>query len=299
MLDAHRLRVFRAIAREGSVSAAASSLAYSQPTVSHHLRALEDYLATPLVERGRGGAVLNDRGRLLLAHAEAILEALEIAEAAVRDRATLRSGSLRVGTFPTAGASFLPPVVSAFRERHPAVGIALFEAEPAETLASLRAGRLDLGLVFSQAGDRLERVPGVVVHHLFDDPMRVVLPASHPLSAEDRIHLSDLARDGWLTGKGNADPCTRLLARACAEAGFAPNVVLRSDDYSAIRGFVAAGLGVALIPSLALAQVHEPVAVRRLAGVPLVREIHVVVPLRGVSAAASALLGEIRAAITP
>lgn len=290
MIETRQLLVFQAVAREGSVSAAASALGYAQPTVSHHLQALERRLGTRLLDRGRRGAVLNDRGRVLLGHADAVLERLAAAERAVRDRAALEAGTVRVGTFPTAGATFLPGIVAELRARHPRVHVLVSEAEPPETVAAMRGGRLDIALTFAQPGDRFEPTAELATHHLFDDPLLLVLSPRHPLARRDRLALADLRDEAWLTGTGLGDPCTRLLLRACHRAGFAPRVALQSDDYSAISAFAAAGLGVALVPELALVRPAEGVVVRTLDGPPLVRAVHALMPAAGATEAAERML---------
>ena len=296
-MDIQRLRVFSAIAREGSVSAAAAALDYTQPTVSHHLAALEAELGTRLVDRQPRGVVLNDRGRALLPHAEAILSRLEEAERAVHDQASLRTGAVRIGTFPTAGASLLPPAVAELRRRHPGIGVTLTEAEPTETLAALRDGRLDLALVFSQPGHGLERSTDVTLHALLDDPLLLVLPQRHRLARRRRVPLTALTEEGWITGMHPNDPCSMLLTRACLAVGFAPRVLLRSDDYGLIRAFVAVGVGVALVPQLALAHVPEAVVVREVDGAPIVRRVHAALPTAGASAAAEVLVALLRAQV--
>jgi DNA-binding transcriptional LysR family regulator len=293
-MDMRRLRVFVAVAREGSISAAAAALGYAQPTVSHHLAALEAQLGTRLVERVPRGVVLNDRGLALMPHAEAVLSRLEQGERAVRDQAELRAGSLRIGTFATAGARLLPGPVADLHRRHPGLQVTLTQAEPADTVAALRDGRLDLALVFSQRGHVTERATDVAFHHLLDDPLFLVLPEGHPQARRARVPLTALAGDRWITGVLPEDPCSMLLIQACLRAGFTPQILLNSDDYAVVRAFVAAGMGVALVPQLALLQVPEPVVVREVAGPPIVRQVHVAVPASGATAAAQALLAMLR-----
>ncbi|ADB50717.1 LysR family transcriptional regulator [Conexibacter woesei] len=307
MLDLRQLRVLIAIARHGSLTAAARALHYSQATVSHHLAALECEVGTRLVDRGRSGATLNDRGRTLVLRAEEIVERLELAREEVRQLAGLEAGLLRVGTFSTAGARLLPRAIARFRDAHPGVQVVLVEDEPAATVRALLAGELEMAIVYSLPGGA--GVPGdaagpgdagdvaspLRLTHLLDDPMRLALPSAHLLASQERPQLADLARDGWITGLHGGAPCTELLNRACSLAGFSPRVVLRSDDYEVIRGFVAAGVGVALIPALGLTASGEAVAVRALAGEPLHRRVECALPRHGASATALELLATLMA----
>jgi DNA-binding transcriptional LysR family regulator len=273
MLDVKRLRVLREVAARGSFSAAAESLAYTQSAVSQQIAALEREAGTRLVERSARGIRLTDAGRALVRHADVILARLADAEAELEAIAGLRGGRLRLASFPTAGATLLPRAIAVFRERHPAVDLSLEPAEPEEALARLRAGEVDLGLTMDAPSCRLdyagiERVP------LLDDPMYVLLAHDHPLAHESRVRLQDLATESWISGSTGTCPDTAITLRACQTAGFEPRIVFHSDDYLAIQGFVAAGVGVSLIPDLALLAVRDDVVVREIdTERPLVREI--------------------------
>ncbi|MBS1868602.1 MAG: LysR family transcriptional regulator [Actinobacteria bacterium] len=294
-LELRQLRVLIAIARHGSLTSAARALHYSQATVSHHLAALERDVGTRLVERGRDGAALNERGRALVRHAEDVVGRLDAARAEVRQLAGLDAGLLRVGTFSTAGALLLPKAIARFRAARPGVHVTLVEAEPSATGRALLAGELDMAIVYSLPGIGFEEASSLRLAHLLDDPMRLVLPADHPLARREPPQLADLADEGWITGLHGGAPCTELLNRVCSLAGFSPRIVLRSDDYAVIRGFVAAGVGVALVPQLGLVRSTEAVAVRTLAGESLHRCVQCALPPGGASATAIELLDELTA----
>ncbi|MFD7983315.1 LysR family transcriptional regulator [Kitasatospora indigofera] len=292
MLELRHLQVLRAIAREGSLAAAARALQHSQPTVTHHLGTLEAHFRTRLVERGPRGAVLTEAGEALLTHAEAVLARIALAEQEVRGLVEQGSVALRVGTFPTAGALLLPPAV---RQVHGhGVRVSLTEGEPPELLAGLRSRELHLALVFSQPGDRLGLDEEFVVHPLMEDPLLLVLPAGHPQAGVERVPLAALRDEAWIVGTTDADPCDRLLGLACAREGFEPVHALRTDDYGVMQGFVAAGIGVALVPRLGLGRPREDIVVRELAGLVLARQIGVAMPRSGVSPAALDLLAALR-----
>jgi DNA-binding transcriptional LysR family regulator len=273
MLDVKRLRVLREVAAHGSFSAAAESLAYTQSAVSQQIAALEREAGTVLVDRSARGVKLTDAGEALVRHADAILARLADAEAELEAIAGLRGGRLRLVAFPSAGATLAPRAVAAFRERHPAVDITLIPGEPDEGLAALKAGETDIALLvetgFETCYDQaLERTP------IMEDPMYVVLPSGHPLAERRRLRLEDLRDESWIMGAPTTTcPDSEVLLRACQGARFEPRIAFNSDDYLAIQGFVAAGMGVALIPDLALLAVRDDVVVRSLRTRPPVRHI--------------------------
>lgn len=273
MLELRHLQVLRAIAHEGSLAAAGRALGHSQPTVSHHLATLEAHFRTPLVHRGARGAVLTDAGAALLPHAEAVLGRITVAEQEIRELVRRGSATLRVGTFPSAGALLLPPAV---RTLHRAgVRIHLTEGELPALLDGLRSRRLHVALVYSRPDGALDLGEDMVVHPLLDDPLQLVLPADHPQAAAGRVPLAALREDGWILGTTEDDPVDRVLSRACAAHGFAPAPVLRTDDYGVLQGFVAAGVGVALVPRLGLGPPRADLAVRPVDGPPLARRVGV------------------------
>jgi DNA-binding transcriptional LysR family regulator len=163
MLDTRRLRIFREVARQGSFSAAAEALGYTQPAVSRQIATLEAELGTVLVRRIPQGAVLTDAGTLLLERADAILARLDDVENELRALAGLEGGRLRLATFASAAASIVPPAVARFRERHPAVELNIVMADPVDSLPQLRAGELDLALSHDPLNDatvtRVRSVP--------------------------------------------------------------------------------------------------------------------------------------------
>ena len=262
MLDVRRLRVLREVAARGSFSAAAEALAYTQSAVSQQMAALEREAGTTLVERNARGVRLTDAGRALVAHADVIVARLADAEAELEAIAGLRGGRLRVASFPTAGATLMPLAIARFRERHPGVELSMDLAEPNESEARLKAGEWDLALTVlasMRAGrDGLEHL------HVLDDPFFVALPAGHALAQRRTVRLEELADEDWMLGSQGTCPDTSIFLRSCQRAGFEPRIAFHSDDYQAIQGFVAAGMGVSFIPDLALAAVREDVVVRSL-----------------------------------
>jgi DNA-binding transcriptional LysR family regulator len=272
MLDVKRLRVLREVAARGSFSAAAESLAYTQSAVSQQIAALEREAQTKLVERSARGVRLTEAGRALVRHADIILARLADAEAELEAIAGLRGGRLRLVSFATAGATIMPRAIAIFRERHPGVELSLEPAEPEEAMDLLRSGECDIAMTID-APFRTPDDDGVQRTHLLDDPMYVVLPQGHPLAHKPHIKLSELSSDPWIGGSSGGCPDTLILLRACNAGGFEPKIAFHSDDYLAIQGFVAAGMGVSLIPDLALLALRDDVAIRSVRGRPPYRTI--------------------------
>jgi DNA-binding transcriptional LysR family regulator len=293
MLDVRRLRVLKEVAARGSFSAAAESLAYTQSAVSQQIAALEREAGTQLVERSARGVHLTEAGRMLVGHAEAILARLADAEAELEAMAGLRGGRLRVVAFPSAGASIVPEAIACFRERHPAVEVTLGPAEPDEAAELLRSGEADVGLTiettWAEPGDDgLERT------HLLDDPMYLVLPKGHPQADRRVVKMADLADEAWILGSVDAScPDGQVLVRACNAAGFEPRIAFQSDDYNAIQGFIAAGVGVCLVPDLALITVRDDVVVRSLGARPPLRRISAITTASGFCSPAKQAMLEI------
>ncbi|MCX4694765.1 LysR family transcriptional regulator [Streptomyces sp. NBC_01408] len=275
MLEVRHLQVLRSIAQEGSLAGAARALHYSQPTITHHLAALESHFGARLVQRGPRGAALTELGEALLPHAEAVLERLRHAELEVRDLAERGTRTVHIGTFPTAGALLLAPAVKRLHQQ--GVHISLTEGELPLLLRGLRARVLQAALVFSQPGDRLDLDEDFELHPLLADPLLLVMPEDHPCAALDRVPLTELRDTAWVGAADPHDPCDRVLAWACAQQGFEPVHAMRTDDYAVVQGLVAAGTGVALIPRLALGAPRSDLVVRPLAGPDLAREISVAV----------------------
>ncbi|MFC9227510.1 LysR substrate-binding domain-containing protein [Streptomyces decoyicus] len=292
MFDIRHLQVLRAIAREGSLAAAARALHHSHPTISHHLGTLEAHFDAQLVYRGPRGAVLTDVGEALLPHAEAVLERMLLAEQETRAMVVQGSAALRVGTFPTAGALLMPPAVK--RLHQAGVQVSLTEGELPALLEKLRSRELHLSLIFSQPGDQLDLNEEFIVHPLLEDPLLLVLPADHPHASRQRVPLDALRYDKWIGGTTDSDPCDRLLSWACAQHGFQPVHAMRTEDYAVMQGFVAAGIAIAMVPRLALDSPRADTVIRPVDGPPLARQISVAMLRTTASASARQLLTALR-----
>ncbi|MEY9845660.1 LysR family transcriptional regulator [Streptacidiphilus sp. MAP5-3] len=257
MIEARHLRVLRAVARQGSFSAAARELGLTQPAISQQMKALEKSVGTPLVVRVGRGVALSEAGEVLASHAAGILAGLTAAEDELAGIAGLRAGRVRLVSFPTASATLVPPAVAALRADSPGVRVSLTEAEPPTSIGMLRAAECEVVLAFrypsSPADNSAEEWSDLVVTHLRDDPMVALLPTNHPLAGsgdEGQLDLAALAEEPWIAG---CPQCRGHLVDLCEVAGFTPRIDFATDDYPAVLGLVAAGVGVAVLPRLALA----------------------------------------------
>jgi DNA-binding transcriptional LysR family regulator len=297
MLNVARLRLLKEVAYRGSLSSAATALSYTQSAVSQQIAALELETGMALLERHPRGVSLTAAGQTLVGHAEGILARLEAADAALSAIAGLRGGRLRMASFPTAGATLMPLAIATFRSLHPNVELTLTEAEPEEIVPRLRAGELDLALLFEFAGEGLLQ-QDMTRAELLEDPLYLALPGDHRLAAKQRIRLEDLHADSWVQ-TSSSSPCARHVVRSCHAAGFEPSVSFESDDYQTVQGLVAAGVGVALIPELALSVVRDDIVIRALSPAPPVRQVIAAAPAEArLVPAAPAMLGVLEEAAT-
>ena len=297
MLQLSRLRVFVEVARQSSISAAAEQLSYTQSAVSQQIAALEAETGVTLLERLPRGVRLTTAGETLLAHAEGILGRLAAAEADMEAIAGLRGGQLRIASFPTAGATLMPLAIALFRAQHPEVELTLAEAEPEEIAPRVHAGEFDLALLFEFEGESDTLFSYLVRQPLFEDPMFLALPADHALAARRTLRLSDLRAEAWIQ-TSSSSPCARHVVRSCHAAGFDPIVSFESDDFGVVQGLVAAGVGVALIPKLALANVREDIAIRALSPSSPVRRVIAATPEGPRLTPAAAAMGSILANVS-
>jgi len=263
MLSVHRLRVLREVVSQGSFSRAAEALSYTQSAVSQAIARLEAETGTPLVERHRRGLRATPAGEVLVAHADTILARLDPAEAELPSVIGVSGGRLRLASFPTAGATLMPLAVATFKSSHPNVELSLTEGEPEEIASRLREGEIDVALLFEFRGVRESLGSGLKTVELLEDPMHVALPAGHRLAERATLRLDDLREESWVQTSVQS-PCARHVVRCCHAAGFEPSVSFESDDYQTVQGLVAAGVGVALIPELALSTVRADIVIKKL-----------------------------------
>src|SRR5262245_23868077 len=277
-MELKQLRVLQAVGETGSFSAAAHRLDYTQPAVSKIVATLERQLGTTLVDRGIRPLRLTEAGNVLAQRAAAAFEQITAAELEVEAITNLSAGSLRVGTFSSAGAALVVDALRAFRTSHPEVDVSITEiGMPSAVIRSLRRGDLDLGVSFDypEIGDTFGDDLALV--HLLDDPFDVVVPRCHRLEGEQTIRFADLGGESWLLGDFGADsPSFRMIDRRCRDAGFDPTVAYRINDCQMAQALVAAGEGIALLPRLMLRPAHPGVAIRPLVGDAPMRRVSAV-----------------------
>ena len=271
MLDVTRLRVLVAVARYGSVTAAARALNYAQPSVSHHLARLEAETGTKLIQRAGRGIRLTDAGRLLAERAAEVIGRLDAAENELAAYTGLRAGRLRLAAFPSALGTIVPAAAAMLREHQPGVDLRLTEAEPPEALRMLRAGYVDVALVFRYSAEPdglavtgregetaddesgIDLTEGLREKLVLDEPVHLVTSAQ--AGQEPPAELTGYARQRWIAG---CDRCRANLLRQCALAGFTPKIAFTTDDYVAVQALVAADLGVSTLPALCLRAARNP-----------------------------------------
>lgn len=271
MLDVKRMRVLREVVARGSFSAAADSLHLSQSAVSQQVAALEKEVGMQLLERTSDGPKLTPAGETLMGHADAVIARLEEAKRELTQIAGLEGGRVRLISFPSASATIVTRAVGLFRERFPSIELELGEGEPEDAIPQLRAGDYDIALGFDfrqhphDVGRDLER------ELLLEEEMWVALPVGHPLAADEAITLTDLADEDWLCGRSGS--CREHVMRLCSDTGFEPRVSFDSDDYQVLKGLVSAGLGVTLLPELALGDRPQGVVLKPVADKPTTRRV--------------------------
>jgi DNA-binding transcriptional LysR family regulator len=301
MLDATRLRVLVAIARHGSVTAAAQVLNYAQPSISHHMARLESETGAKLMERSGRGIRLTEAGLLLAGRAEEILGRLDAAEAELAAHVGLRQETIRLAAFGSALGTLAASAGAALRSDRAKAEISLIQAEPADAVRMLRIGAVDVALIFRYRRDTDHQdvadpltSEDLRYHPVLDEPVYLITPSSRtgrtgatgqPAARRQPVRpqagrpagqspagqspagaslLADCAGHRWIAG---CERCQDVLIRLCRVAGFSPDIAVTTDDYVAAQALVAAGLGTAILPGLALQALRHPgVAATELAG---------------------------------
>jgi len=261
MLDLTRLKVFRAVASYGSFTKAAEAMGYSQPSISHQVAQLERELSAQLFERQPRRVALTPAGEVFLRHVQAVLIQLADAEREVAETAQTGGRLLRLASFPTAAATLMPSAVAAFRAQQPGSELRLAEADPPVSVPALLAGEHDLAVTYDYPVLGAAADLALELEPLCLDHMVVALPPGHGAASSGRVTLAGLATAEWIAPHSSI--CRDALEFACRSAGFAPAVVSETNDYQAMQGLVAAGVGVALLPRLAVAVSRRPDVILR------------------------------------
>lgn len=272
MLDVRLLQTFREVAMRGSFSLAAEELGFTQPAVSQHLARLERHLGVKVLERTARGVKLTPAGEALLAETEGVLHSVRQAERAAKAAGGVVASRLRVGAFPSAAAGLVPGAVREARRRGgraeaPEIELDLRVIESDPALRALARGRLDIALMIESPLDPVVVPDEIELIEVTDDPMLVALPPDHHMASRRSIDLAELCDEPFLlTELGGTCADSNIMLHACRDAGFAPNVRLESEDYNALQGMAAAGLGVTIVPRMATVGAHPGVVLRPLKG---------------------------------
>lgn len=258
-LDVRRLALLADVARQGSISAAAKAAGYTPSAVSQQIGKLEREAGQPLLERHARGITLTDGGRALVARADRIDREIRAARAELDEIAGLRSGSVRLGSFPTASASLLPLAVKEFGLQHPGVTVSVRSALRAQLIELLQVRDVELALLWDYTWDRIEDNT-LDLLPLLDDPTALLVSADHRLAKRVAVPLAELARERWVT-RADHHPLGEVLRRVTGRAGLEPRISFEAHDYHEVQAMVAVGLGVALAPRTALANLRDDVRV--------------------------------------
>jgi len=256
------------------------------------MKALETSVGTPLLIRSGREMRLTQAGEALVRHAAGILAGLTAAEEEVAAIAGLRAGRVRLVSFPSGSSTLVPTALAALRAAHPGTQVSLEEAEPPESVEKLRAGDCDIALAFRYEGAAgAEEWDDLVVRPLLTDRLVALVPERHRLARAESVAIGDLAEEPWIAG---CPRCRGQLVEVCESAGFTPRIDFATDDYPAVAGLVGAGLGVAVLPQLAV-ESARPRAARPVALEPAVRREIVALTLPDLAhvPAVAATLGEL------
>ncbi|WP_097329003.1 LysR family transcriptional regulator [Paractinoplanes atraurantiacus] len=259
-METQLLEVFRTVARLGSITAAAKQLQFTQSAVSRQISALESEWGAQVFDRLPRGVALTEEGRVLLPHAEAVLNRLSNARTAVEELRELGGGRLRVGAFPTAVAALVPRALAGFRKAYPQVALGLVEGLTPTLLEKLADGEADVAVVSSSPGFENDE-SRFELRHILDERLLVAVALDHPLANRRTVRLAELADDPFIAGSAHAE---ETLLRTSLPSSFEPRIEIVAAEWTGKLGCVAAGLGVALVPALALRSTPPDIALLRL-----------------------------------
>lgn len=268
MLDVRRLRTLREVALHGTIRAAADSLSFSPSAVSQQLSALERELGYDLLERRGRSVDLTPAGRVLVERAEQLLAGLADAEAEAKAASGAADAPVRIASFASAAATIVADAAGpGGLDAH------IVETDPRLGLARLRAGEVDVAILWEYDFVPLRVSGAVELVPLLDDPIDVVLPRAHPAAAATAIELAELADEPWINST-TASSCHPFLQRACLAAGFEPRVAAETTDHRTLHHLVASGVGLALVPVLSQLDLPASLVARPIRTAPPKRRIH-------------------------
>jgi DNA-binding transcriptional LysR family regulator len=268
MLDVRRLRTLREVALHGTIRAAAESLSFTPSAVSQQLSTLERELGCELLERRGRSVHLTAAGRVLVDHAEAILAQLSEAEAEAKAVAGAAEPAVRIASFASAAATVVAEAVQG-----DGLDAHIVEVDPRIGLARLRAGEVDVAILWEYDFVPIRVTGAIELVPLLDDPIDVVLPRSHALATRAALELGDLADEPWIDST-NASSCHPFLVRACLAAGFEPRIAAETVDHRTLHHLVASGVGLALVPLLSQLDLPSSLVARPIRTDPPKRSVY-------------------------
>jgi DNA-binding transcriptional LysR family regulator len=252
MLDVRRLRVLRELAARGTIAATADALGYTPPAVSQQLAALEREAGVALLERNGRRRRLTPAGEELVSRTEAVLNALEAAEAAVERVTAKVAGTVRLAAINSIHNRLLPATLGELARRHPDLSLSTRELEPSESLPALKLGELDLALAAEYEFSPIESDPALERHVLADDPNLLAVPADHPAAGAPpgSVAIEAIAGERWIAGREGTF-CHATVVHTCRRAGVEPLIAHRTNDFDVTYALVSAGAGIGVVPGLA------------------------------------------------
>jgi DNA-binding transcriptional LysR family regulator len=263
-MEMHQLTYFESVSRHLHFTRAAQELNVAQPSVSQQIRKLENELGAPLFHRMKRHVTLTEAGKTFLPHARAVLQRLEEARLEVQELSGLRKGTLAVGAPPSVGTHLLPRALAAFSRRHPGIALSFREAGSRTLVDLLEDGELDLAVVIQPV-----RHPALDTQPLIEEELLLAVPRQHHLAsaaADRRVRLAQLRQEPFVLLREGAYDLRDQTLSACRRAGFEPQVALDGGEMDSMLRFVAAGIGLAVLPEMVLSDVDRdgPVVLRRL-----------------------------------
>lgn len=250
-MELRQLEYFLMVAREGNVTQAARKLYTAQPSLSRQIHKLEEELGAPLFDRSHRGMRLTAVGETFLRYVERGFAQFDAGRQAVQDLLGPEHGHVRLAFLPAVGADLLPEALAAYRSRFPNVRFTLRQSRTLETLRWLEEGQVDLCIATALPYDR--KTPEFDHAPLLVEELYAALPPAHPLAEQPRLQLQDLRNEPFVMVSGGSG-LRRVIEALCQQVGFLPQIAVEGEDLATVRGLVAAGLGISLLPALAL---HE------------------------------------------
>lgn len=261
MMNVRRLLLLAEACDRGSLTAAAQAMEMTTSAASQQMSLLEREAGQPLLERLPRGVRPTPAGEALAARGRTIRRELHAAKGDVEAFANLGRGTLRLGSFPTASASLLPLALTRFRRQYPDVQTVVRAGVLGRICEMLHAGEVELALLWEYQWNRVEQ-DAFELSHLLDDPTVLVVPADSELLDHGEVQLEALAEHEWIIRADN-HPVADVLRRSCHRAGFEPHIAYESHDYQEAQAMVAAGLGIAIAPRLAVSNHRSDVRLVR------------------------------------